>query len=131
MKQLTKVRFLAFSVVALVTLTAGVALAQSDPTPAANNPNPAALVSWCFLGYLAISSVVKALQPDNTLLPFSVPTHVRVMIATLGSAAIVPLSAIISGVPWVQAVLAAAMTFVAILTKHAVPTAAKGQPAAK
>lgn len=128
MKQLTKVRLLAFSVVTIVMCCAGAALAQSDPTPAANNPNPAALVSWCFLGYLAISSVVKALQPDNPMLPFSVPTSVRVMIATIGTAVLGSLTAIIGGVPWTQALLSAGLALFAILTKHTLPFS-KGSPA--
>lgn len=132
MKPLTTIRLVAFSVACLVMLIAGVALAQVDPlpAPAAVNPNPAAVVTWCGFGYLVLSGIVAALKPENPFLPFSIPTSARVTIAAMGAASLIPLQAIVSGVPWLQAVGAALVTFLSIVMKHASsPTTSTATPA--
>lgn len=88
------------------------ALAQGDlPTISAGNPNPQKLLGYFVLIYILDSSLLRALAPDNTSLPFSLSPTALHWINGVGSVVLTICSATIGGQPWEYAIGSGVLNF--------------------
>lgn len=64
-------------------------------------------LAWCAFGAAVIAAILSALRPDNLVLPFSVPTRVRVVLTFVLGAVETVLQNVSAGKPWLEAVTVA------------------------